>query len=80
MSSSNYIACKTCHECLWIGQGQTCFYFGELTTMKQLKIFLAKHLTFGKDKEHRLLYVWDLFNGPYENDGYTDALYQTKST
>ncbi len=65
MSRTLEIACNTCKERLWVGQGYGSFYSGEPETMDKLGRFLFKHET-TPSAEHSL---------SFQDDNSTDAWY-----
>ncbi len=55
MSVCYNLNCHDCQEYIWIGQGGSCFYYGEPETMAALGKFLYKHqghkLSFDDDNQ-----------------------------
>lgn len=67
MSRTLSIACNTCKERLWVGQGQSSFYSGEPDAMEKLGKFLFKHET-TPDSEHHLTFEDDNSNDDWYSD------------
>ncbi len=65
MSVCYHLNCHDCQEYIWIAQGGSCFYYGELKTMMDLGTFLFEHEGHGLS-----------FDGDNQFDDYKD--YQKK--